>query len=91
MKLPVGQQMNELLDYCHGLQEGAKAIVTYLSPQKRCPSAPERLVRELSRAPTYVKAWKESSFRRAALRVLTLVRSYYPTTVEPALDRKSVV
>ena len=85
MKLGVGQQMNELLDYCHGLQEGAKPIVAYLSPQKRCPSAPERLVRELSRAPAYVKAWKESSFRRAAVRVLTLVRSYYPTTVDPAL------
>ena len=77
--------MNELLDYCHGLQEGAKAIVTYLSPQKKCPSAPERLVRELSRAPAYVKACKESSFRRAAVRVLALARAYYPTTVEPAL------
>ena len=77
--------MNELLDYCHGLQEGAKAIVTYLSPQKKCPSAPERLVRELSRSPAYVKAWKESSFRRAAVRVLALVRSYYPTIMDPAL------
>ena len=36
MKLGDDQQMNELLDYCHGLQEGAKAIVTYLSPQKKC-------------------------------------------------------
>ena len=77
--------MNELLDHYHGLQEGAKDIVTYLSPQKKCPSAPERLVRELSRAPAYVKAWKESSFRRAAVRVLALERAYYPTTVEPAL------
>ena len=77
--------MNELLDHCHDLQEGARAIVTYLSPQKKCPSAPERLVRELSRAPAYVKAWKESSFRRAAVRVLALVRSYYPTIVDPAL------
>ena len=38
MKLLVSQQMNELLDHCHGLQEGAKVIVTYLSPQKKCPS-----------------------------------------------------
>ena len=42
-------------------------------------------MRELSRAPAYVKAWKESSFRRAAVRVLSLARAYYPTTVEPAL------
>ena len=77
--------MSELLDYCHGLQEGARAIVTYLSPQKKCPSAPDRLVRELSRSPAYVKAWKESSFRRAAVRVLALARSYYPTILDPAL------
>ena len=85
MKLSVSQKMSELLDYCHGLQEGAKAIVTYLSPQKKCPSTPERLVRELSRAPAYVKAWKQSSFRRAAVYVLALARSYYPTVVEHAL------
>ena len=77
--------MNELLDHCHGLQEGSKAIVTYLSPQKKCPSAPDRLVRELSRAPAYVKAWKESSFRHATIRVIALVCSYYPTSVEHAL------
>ena len=77
--------MSELVDYCHGLQEGARAIVTYLSPQNKCPSAPERPVRELSRAPSYVKAWKESSFRRAAIRVLALARSYYPTVVAPDL------
>ena len=77
--------MNELLDYCHGLQEGAKAIFTYISPQKKCPSAPKRLVRELSRSPAYVKAWQQSSFHRAAVRVLAFARSYYLTIVEPAL------
>ena len=76
--------MNELLDHYHSLQEGARAIVTYLS-QKKCPAAPERLVRELSRSPAYVKAWKEYSFRRLAVRVLALVRPYYPMIVEPAL------
>ena len=85
MKLSVSQQMSELLDYCHGLQEGAKAIVTYLFPQKKCTSTPERLVRELSWSPAYVKAWKQSSFRRAAIRVLALACSYYPMVVEPAL------
>ena len=42
-------------------------------------------MRELSRSPAYVKAWKESPFRRAAVRVLVLVPSYYPNIVDPAL------
>ena len=57
-KLTVGQQMNELLDYCHGLQEGARAVVKYLHPKDQCHSDPDRLVKELSRAPAYAKAWK---------------------------------
>ena len=69
----------------HGLQEGACAIVRYLHPQDQCPSKPESLVKELSRAPGYVLAWKKSSLRRAAIRVLALARSYYPKVVEPAL------
>ena len=77
--------MNELLDYCHGLQEGARAIVRYLHPKDQCPSKPDQLVTELSRAPGYVLAWKQSSLRRAAIRVLALARSYYPNVVDPAL------
>ena len=47
------------------------------------PAEPDRLVKELSRAPGYVKAWKQSSLRRAATRVLALACSYYPKVVEP--------
>ena len=42
-------------------------------------------MKELSRAPGYVKAWKQSSFRHAALRILALTCSYYPKVVEPEL------
>ena len=77
--------MNELLDHCHGLLEGARALITYLSPQGKCPSAPDRLIRELSHAPASVKAWKQSSLRRVANRALALARSYYPKVPEPAL------
>ena len=85
LEFSVGQQLNELLDYCHGLQEGARAIMRYLHPQDQCPSKPESLVKELSRAPAYVLAWKKSSLWRAAIRVLALARSYYPKVVDPAL------
>ena len=56
MKLSVGNQMNELLDYWHVLQEGVRAIVRYLHPKDKCPSKPDQLVKELSRAPGYVLA-----------------------------------
>ena len=74
-----------MLDHCHGLQEGARAVVKYLNAKGKCPKEPERLVDELSRAPGYMRLWKQSSMRRASIRILALAHSYYPTVLEPAL------
>ena len=74
-----------MLDHCHGLQEGARAVVKYLNAKDKFPKEPERLVDELSRAPGYMRLWKQSSLRRASIRILTLAHSYYPTVLEPAL------
>ena len=54
LQFNVGQQMNELLDFCHGLQEGARAIVRALHPKDQCPKQPEQLVGELSKAPAHL-------------------------------------
>ena len=54
LKLPTSKQLHEMLDYCHGLQEGARAVVKYLNAKGKCPKEPERLVDELSRAPGYM-------------------------------------
>ena len=74
-----------MLDHCHGLQEGARAVVKYLNHKGKCPKEPERLVDELSRAPGYMRLWKQSSLRRASIRILALAHSYYPTVIEPAM------
>ena len=74
-----------MLDHCHGLQERARAVVKYLNAKGKCPKEPERLVDELSRAPGYMRMWKQSSLRRASIRILALAHSYYPTVLEPAL------
>ena len=74
-----------MLDHCHGLQEGARAVVRYLNAKGKCPKDPERLVDELSRAPGYMWLWKQSSLRRASIRILALAHIYYPNVVEPAM------
>ena len=85
VQLSVGNQLNSLLDYCHGLQEGARAVVKSLHPKGLYPQDSDQLVRELSKAPAHIQNWKSSSMRRAAIRVLALAKSYYPATVQPAL------
>ena len=60
-------------------------MVKYLNAKGKCPKEPERLVDELSRAPGYMRLWKQSSLRRASIRILALAHSYYPTVIEPAL------
>ena len=60
-------------------------MVKYLNAKGKCPKEPERLVDELSRAPGYMCLWKQSSLRRASIRILALAHSYYPTVLEPAL------
>ena len=59
-----------MLDHCHGLQEGARVVVKYLNAKGKCPKEPERLVDELSRAPGYMRLWKQSAVRRASIRIL---------------------
>ena len=60
-------------------------MVKYLNAKGKCPKELERLVDELSRAPGYMRLWKQSSMRRASIRILALAHSYYPTVLEPAL------
>ena len=74
-----------MLDHCHGLQEGARSVVKYLNSKGKCPKEPERLVDELSRAPGYMRLWKQSAMRRSAIRILALAHSYYPNVLEPAM------
>ena len=74
-----------MLDHCHGLQEGARSIVKYLNSKGKYPKEPERLVDELSRAPGYMRFWKQSAMRRSAIRILALAHSYYPTVLKPAM------
>ena len=60
-------------------------MVKYLNSKGKCPKEPERLVDELSRAPGYMRLWKQSAMRRSAIRILALAHSYYPTVLEPAM------
>ena len=70
---------------CSSDLEGARSVVKYLNSKGKCPKEPERLVDELSRAPGYMRFWKQSAMRRSAIRILALAHSYYPTVLEPAL------